>query len=123
MYVKIDRGLKTVKRIETKSDLTTILFHTKTEAGLEEEYKFYPDFSNDYLVRILLSADIYILNDTLCGNEEHKIQMTLIFLRTDNQFQKLVGLALTVTMNFIVTTQPFTNKQMIIFSCSRGSFH
>ena len=35
MYVKIDGELKRVKIIEIKSDSTTILIHTKTEAGLD----------------------------------------------------------------------------------------
>ena len=39
MYVKIDGQLKKVKRIEIKSDATTILIHTETETGLEEKYK------------------------------------------------------------------------------------
>ena len=46
MYVKIDRELKKVKRIEIKSDATTIVIHTKTETGLEEEYKRYSDSPN-----------------------------------------------------------------------------
>ena len=40
MYVKTDGELKKVKGIETKSDSTTTLIHTKTETELEEEYKY-----------------------------------------------------------------------------------
>ena len=73
MYVKIDGELKKVKRIEIKSDATTILTHTKTEAGLEEEYKCYSDSPNYYHLRSLLSADIYIASDLVCGNKENII--------------------------------------------------
>ena len=73
MYVKIDGKLKKVKRIEIKSDATTILIHTKTETGLEEEYKCYSDSPNYYHLRNLLSADIYIPSDIFCGNKEHII--------------------------------------------------
>ena len=58
MYVKNDGELKKVKRIEIKSDATTILIHTKTETGIEEEYKCYSDSPNYYHLRRLLSADI-----------------------------------------------------------------
>ena len=73
MYVKIDGKLKKVKRIEIKSDATTILIHTKTETGLEEEYKCYSDSPKYYQLRSLLSADIYIPSDIVCGNKEHII--------------------------------------------------
>ena len=73
MYVKIDGELKEVKRIEIKSDATTIVIHTKTETGLEEEYKCYSDSPNYYHLRILLSADIYIPSDIVCGNKENII--------------------------------------------------
>ena len=73
MYVKIDGELKKVERIEIKSDATTILIHTKTETGLEEEYKCYSDSPNYYNLRSLLSADIYIPSDIVCGNKEHII--------------------------------------------------
>ena len=74
MYVKIDKNeLKKTRRIEMKSDLTTILIHTKTETGVEEEYKCYSDAPNYYHLRSLLSADIYIPSDIVCGNEEHII--------------------------------------------------
>ena len=73
MYVKIDRKLKKVERIEFKSDATTILIHTKTETGLEEEYKCYSDSPNYYHLRSLISADIYIPSDIVCGNKEHII--------------------------------------------------
>ena len=73
MYVKIDGELKKVKRIEIKSDATTIPIHAETEKGLEEEYKCYSDSPNYYHLRSLLSADIYIPSDLVCGNEEHII--------------------------------------------------
>ena len=73
MYVKIDGELKSIKRIELKSDSTTILIHTITEEGLEEEYKCYSDSPNYLHLRCLLSADIYIISDIVCGNKEHII--------------------------------------------------
>ena len=73
MYVKIDGQLKKVKRIEIKSDATTILIHTETETGLEEEYKCYSDSPNYYHLHSLLSADIYIPSDIVCGNKENII--------------------------------------------------
>ena len=73
MYVKIDGELKKVKRIEIKSDATTIVIHTKTETGLEEECKSYSDSPNYYHLRRLLSADIYIPSDIVCGNKENII--------------------------------------------------
>ena len=73
MYVKIDGELKSIKRIELKSDATTILIHTITEEGLEEEYKCFSDSPNFYHLRCLLSADICIISDIICGNKEHII--------------------------------------------------
>ena len=73
MYVTIDGVLKSIKRIELKSDALTILIHTITEEGQEEEYTCDPDSPNYYHLRCLLSADIYILSDIICGNENHII--------------------------------------------------
>ena len=73
MYVKIDGELKSMKRIELKSDATTILIHTITDEGLEEEYKCFSNSPNHYNLRCLMSADIYIISDIICGNEEHII--------------------------------------------------
>ena len=92
MYVKIDGELKSIRRIELKSDSTTILIHTITDEGLEEEYKCHSDSPNYYHLSCLLSADIYIISDIICGNKEHIIQLTLIMLRIDNQLQYIVGL-------------------------------
>ena len=73
MYVKIDGKLKKLKRIGTKPDATTIIIHTETETGIEEEYTCYPDSPNYYHLRSLLSADIYIPSDIICENKEHVI--------------------------------------------------
>ena len=73
MNVKTDGDLKKVKRIEIKSDSKTILMHTETETGLQEEYKCYSDSPNYYHLRSLLSAVIYIPSDIVCGNDEHFI--------------------------------------------------
>ena len=73
MYVKIDGVLKSIKRIELKSDALTILIHTITKEGQEEEYTCHSDSPYNYHLRCLLSADIYIVSDIICGNEEHTI--------------------------------------------------
>ena len=73
MYVKIDGELKSRKRIELKSDATTILIHTITDEGLEEEYKCFSDSRNYYQLRCFLSAEIYIISDINCGNKEYII--------------------------------------------------
>ena len=73
MYVKIDGELKSIERIELKSDATTILIHTITDEGLEEEYKCHSNSLNYYHLRCLLSADIYIFSDIICGTKEHII--------------------------------------------------
>ena len=124
MYVKFDWELKKVKTIEIKSDSTNILIHTRTETGLEEEYKCYSDSPNYFHLRSLLSADNYIISDIVCGNEDHIIQMTLLFLRIDNQLQSIVGLTfITGTKNFMVTTQSTHNDQMKNFLSTPGSTH
>ena len=106
MCVRIDGELKSIKRIELKSDALTILIHTITKEGQEEEYTCHPDSPNYYHLLCLLSADIYILSDIICGNKDHIIQMTLILLRIDNQLQCIVGLTfMTRTKDFLVTTQ------------------
>ena len=73
MYVKFDGELKSIKRIELKSDAATILIHTIIDEGLEEEYNCFSDSPNYYHMRCLLSADIYIICDIICGNKEHII--------------------------------------------------
>ena len=73
MYVKIDGVLKSIKRIELKSDALTILIHTITEEGQEEEYTCLSDSPYNYHLRCLLSANIYIISDIICDNEEHII--------------------------------------------------
>ena len=47
--------------------------HTITEEGQEEEYTCHPDSPNYYHLRCLLTADIYILSDIICGNKDHII--------------------------------------------------
>ena len=73
MYVKIDGKLKSIKRIELKSDALTILIQTITEEGQEEELICHPDSPNYYHLRCLLTVDIYILSDIICGNKDHII--------------------------------------------------
>ena len=124
MYVKTDGDLKSIKRIELKSDATTILIHTIIHEGLEEEHKCSSDSPNWYHLRCLLSADIYIISDIICGNKEHIILMTLILLRIDNQLQCIVGITfITGTRHFMVTTQPTNNNQITTFIWSPESAH
>ena len=73
MYVKFDGELKKVKRIETKSDSTTIVIHTKTQTASEEKYECHSNSANYFHLRSLLSADIYIPSDIVCGNKENII--------------------------------------------------
>ena len=73
MYVKTDGELKSIKRIELKSDALTILIHTITEEGQEEKYTCHPDSSNYKHLRCLLSADIYILSDIIWGKKDNII--------------------------------------------------
>ena len=70
MYVKIDGQLKTIKRIELTSDTKTILLHIQTEAGKEEVYKCPSGSPNCYHLRKLLSSEIHIPSDIVCGNEK-----------------------------------------------------
>ena len=69
MYVKIDGQLKTIKRIEVTSDSQTILLRIETETGKEEVYNCPSGSPNHYRLRKLLSSEIYIPTDIVCGNE------------------------------------------------------
>ena len=73
MYVKMDGELKAIKRIELKSEATTILIHTITDEGQEEEYKCFSESPKYYHLRCLMSADIYIISNIIFGNKEHII--------------------------------------------------
>ena len=70
MYVKIDGQLKAIKRIELRSDSTTILLHIKTELKTEEVYKFPSESPKYYHLRRLSSSDMFIPCDIVCGNED-----------------------------------------------------
>ena len=69
MYVKIDGQLKTIERTELASDSKTILLHIETETGKEEVYNCPSVSPNFYHLRKLLSSEIYIPSDIVCGNE------------------------------------------------------
>ena len=69
MYVKIDGQLKTIKRIELTSNSKTILLHTTTETGNEEVYNCPSESPHYYHLRKLLSSEIYIPSNIVCGNE------------------------------------------------------
>ena len=69
MYVKIDGQLKIIKRIELTSGSKTIVLHIETETENEEVYKSPSGSLNYYHLRKLLSSEIYIPSDIVCGNE------------------------------------------------------
>ena len=69
MYVKIDGQLKTIKRIELKSDSKTILLHIETETGTEEVYNCPSESPNYYHLRKLLPSEVCIPSGIVCGNE------------------------------------------------------
>ena len=69
MYVKIDGQLEVIKRIELTSDSKTILLHFETETGKEEVYHCPSGYPNYYHLRKLLSSEIYVPSDNVCGNE------------------------------------------------------
>ena len=73
MYVKVDGQLKTIKIIELTSDSKTILLHIETETGTEEVYNCPSEARNNYHLRKLLSSEIYIPSDIVCGNENFTI--------------------------------------------------
>ena len=73
MYVKIDRRFKTIKIIELTSDSKTILLHIETETGEKEVYNCPSGSPNGYHLRKLLSSEIYIPSDIICGNENLNI--------------------------------------------------
>ena len=73
MYVKIDGQLKTTKRIELTSDSKTIRLHIETETGKEVVYNCPSGSPNYYHWRKLLSSEIYIPCDSVCGNENFSI--------------------------------------------------
>ena len=73
MYVKIDGKLKAVKRIELTTDSTTILLNIETATGKEEVYKCPSESPNYYHLHRLLSSNLYISGDIVCGNENFSI--------------------------------------------------
>ena len=73
MYVKNDGQLKTIKRIELTSDSKNILLHIETETGTEEVCNCPSESPNYHHLRKLLSSEIYIPSDIVCGNEDFVI--------------------------------------------------
>ena len=92
MYVKKDGQLKAIKRSEVTSNSKTILLHIKTETGKEEVYTCPSGSPNYYHLRKLLSSEINIPSDIVCGNENLIIQLTLTLLNIDNQHQIIVSI-------------------------------
>ena len=70
MYVKIDGQIKEIKRIELTSDSKTILLHIEAETGTEEVYNCPSESPNYCHLCELLSSEIYIPSDIVCGNED-----------------------------------------------------
>ena len=73
MYVKIDGQLKTIKRIELTADSKNILLHIEAETGNEEVYTCPSGSPHYYHLRKLLSSEIYIPSDIICGNKKFTI--------------------------------------------------
>ena len=73
MYVKIDGQLKTIKRIELTSNSKTILLHITTETSKEEVYNCPSESPHFSHLRKLLSSEIYIPSNIVCGNETFTI--------------------------------------------------
>ena len=69
MYDKIDEQLKAIKRSEVKSDSTTILLRIETETGKEEVCNCPYGSPIYYHLLKLLSPEIYILSNVVCGNK------------------------------------------------------
>ena len=70
MYVKLDGQKKAIKRTELTSDSKANLLHIETEEGTEEVYKCPSESPNYYHLRNLLSPEIYVPSDIVCGNED-----------------------------------------------------
>ena len=70
MYVKIGGQFKTIKRIELTSDSKTILLHIESETGTEEVYNCPSESPNYYHLLKLLSSEVYIPSDIVCGKKE-----------------------------------------------------
>ena len=69
MYVKIYGQIKTMKRIELTSDSKTLPLQIETEIGTEKVYNCPSGTPIYYHLRKLLSSEIYIPCDIVCGNE------------------------------------------------------
>ena len=73
MSVKTDGISEAIKEIKLTSDSKTILLHIETERGTEEVYKCSSESPSYYHLRKLLSSDLYILSDIVCGKKEHEL--------------------------------------------------
>ena len=73
MYVKYDNKLKTIKRIELTFDSTTILLQIETDTGTEEAYECPSESPKYYHLCKLLSSEVYIPSDIVCGNDDFRI--------------------------------------------------
>ena len=69
MYVKTDGQLKTIKRIELTSNSTNKLLHIETETAKEDVFNCPSGSPTYYHMRILLSSEMYIPSDFVCGKE------------------------------------------------------
>ena len=68
MYLKMDGQLKAIKRIDLTSDSKTILLHIEAETKKEEVYNCPSGSPIYYQLRKILSLEIYLPSDIVCGN-------------------------------------------------------
>ena len=70
MYVKIDGQLKAIKGSELTTVSATILLHYETETGKEGVFKRLFVSPKYYHLRKLLSSEIDVPSDIVCGNKD-----------------------------------------------------
>ena len=124
IYKKSGGQLKAITRIELTSDSTTILPHIETETGTEEVYKCLFESLSFYHLRELLSSDIYIPSDNVCGNNDFLRQIKLVLLSIDHQQHIIVSTIFKIiTKEFRVITESTHNEQLSAYICATGSSH
>ena len=121
MYVKIDGQLKTIRRIELTSNSKTILLHTATETGKEEVYNCPSESPHYYHLRTLLSSEIYIPNNIVCGNETLAIKMTTKFLEIYDEIYIIKRLTYYyTTQSYKIDTETLGTWEKVTFSCPQN---
>ena len=84
--------MKSIKRIELRSDSALILVCTKIEGGVKDMYKCSSDLPNLCPLWNLLLSKNSVLNYIVCGCRDTLIKMTLTLLYNYNQHQLIVSL-------------------------------